>query len=92
MVSKEWKKYLEDELEKIIENLTNIQKYILSEVESKMINEGKNSNLLLIFENDEKRDDFIKMELRNIEGKIADEFGENVMIFKTILNPVKWRF
>jgi hypothetical protein len=69
-----------------------VEKYILSEVESEMISEGKNTNLLLIFDNDEKRQDFVEIELINITDRILKEFGENVMIFKTYLNPKKSRF
>jgi len=76
----------------MVENLMDAEKYILSEVESEMISEGKNTNLLLIFENEEKRQDFVEIELTNITERIQKEFGENVMIFKTYLNPKKSRF
>ena len=75
----------------MVENLIDVEKYILSEVESEMISEGKNTNLLLIFENEEKRQDFIEIELTNITERIQKAFGENVMIFKTHLNPKKSR-
>ena len=54
--------------------------------------EGKNTNLLLIFQDEEKRQDFVEIELTNITERILKEFGENVMIFKTYLNPKKSRF
>ena len=57
-----------------------------------MISEGKNTNLLLIFQDEEKRQDFVEIELTNITERILKEFGENVMIFKTYLNPKKSRF
>ena len=57
-----------------------------------MINEGKNTNLLLVFDNEEKRDDFIEIELKNITERIESKFGENVMVFTTFLNPKKSRF
>ncbi len=90
-ISKEWTQYLGTNLHQMVENLIDVEKYILSEVESEMISEGKNTNLLLIFENEEKRQDFIEIELTNITERIQKAFGENVMIFKTHLNPKKSR-
>ena len=76
----------------MIENLMDVEKYILSEVESDMINEGKNTNLLLVFDNNEKRQDFIEIELQNITERIENEFGDEVMVFVTLLNSKKQRF
>lgn len=91
IVSQEWRNYLENKVHQMVENLMDVERYILSEVESEMINEGKNTNLLLVFENNEKREDFVEIELKNITEIIEKEFGEQVMIFKTFLNPVKFR-
>ena len=91
-ISKEWDLYLESDLHQMVENLIDAEKYIFSEVESEMISEGKNTNLLLIFENEEKRQDFIEIELTNITERIEKKFGESVMVFKTQLNPKKSRF
>lgn len=91
-IGNEWENYLKNNLYQMIENLMDVEKYILSEVESEMINEGKNTNLLLIFDEDEKRKDFVEIELKNIIERIEKEFGEQVMIFKTLLNPLKLRF
>ncbi|QOW09173.1 DUF4286 family protein [Kaistella flava (ex Peng et al. 2021)] len=90
-ISKEWDQYMKSDLHQMVENLIDAEKYILSEVESEMISEGKNTNLLLIFENEEKRQDFVEIELTNITERILKEFGQNVMIFKTYLNPKKSR-
>lgn len=90
-VSAAWEKYLLEDLHQMIENLLDAEKYLLSEVESEMISEGKNTNLLLMFENMEKRQEFIESELPNITERIEKEFGEQVMIFKTALNPKKSR-
>jgi hypothetical protein len=73
------------------ENLMDVSKYILSEVYSDYIEDGKNYNLLLIFDNDELRDDFIKSELVNIAERIEKKFGPDIMIFNTFLNPRKTR-
>lgn len=91
-ISEDWNNYMENNLHQMVENLIDVEKYILSEVESEMISEGKNTNLLLIFENEEKRQDFVEIELTNITERILKEFGANVMIFKTYLNPKKSRF
>lgn len=87
-----WDRYTENNLFEMIENLMDVEKYILSEVESDMINEGKNTNLLLVFDNNEKRQDFIEIELQNITERIENEFGDEVMVFVTLLNPKKQRF
>jgi hypothetical protein len=56
-----------------------------------MLTEGKNTNLLLIFDNDQKRKEFTETELLNISERIAANFGETVMIFITELNTKKSR-
>ena len=86
-ISNDWNLYMENNLLEMIENLIDVEKYILSEVQSEMISEGKNTNLLLIFENDEKRQDFVEIEFINIADRIESKFGEHVLIFKTFLNP-----
>lgn len=86
-VSKEWENYMQIHLHQLVENLIDVEKYILSEVESDMIDEGTNTNLLLIFENNEKRQDFVEIEFINIADRIESKFGEHVLIFKTFLNP-----
>ena len=87
-----WNQYTDTELALMIDNLYDVEKYILSEVKSEMLTEGKNTNLLLIFDNNEKRQDFIEIELINITDRIESTFGENVMIFQTLLNPKNSRF
>lgn len=89
---KEWGNYLEGEFHQMVENLMDVEKYILSEVQSEMVTEGKNTNLLLVFDNEEKRGDFVEIELKNITERIESKFGENVMVFMTFLNPKKTRF
>ena len=87
-----WEQYVDTELIKLVENLYNVEKYILSEVETEMLTEGKNTNLLLVFENDAKRQEFTETELLNISERIGNRFGEKVMIFITQLNTKKSRF
>lgn len=91
-VKEEWKTYMKNELLLMAENLMHVEKFLLSEVETEMINEGQNTNLLLVFDNAEKRNDFIDFELQNITERIEAKFGTNVMIFKTFLNPFGQRF
>ncbi len=66
-----WEQYLENELITLVENFIDVEKYILSEVNTEMLTEGKNTNLLLIFESDEKRQEFTETELYNLSEIIA---------------------
>ncbi len=86
-----WEQYVDTELIELVENLYDVEKYILSQVETEMLTEGKNTNLLLIFDNDQKRKEFTETELLNISERIAANFGETVMIFITELNTKKSR-
>ena len=88
----EWDIYVESDLHQMVENLLDVEKYILSEVKSDMVDEGKNTNLFLVFDNDEMRDQFMESELVNLEERIAHRFGPTVMIFPTFLDPKKKRF
>lgn len=91
-IKESWENYIESNLYPMIENLMDVEKYILSEVESEMINEGKNTNLLLVFDNTEKRQDFVEIEMRNIVERIEQHFGQEVMVFVTFLNPRRSKF
>ncbi|WP_394666275.1 DUF4286 family protein [uncultured Chryseobacterium sp.] len=86
-----WENYMDETLVLMTENLMDVNQYILSEVHSDYIEEGKNYNLLLIFDNDQLREDFIKSEMENIAERIDAKFGQEVMIFNTFLNPKKSR-
>lgn len=88
----DWENYMKTDLLAMVENLIDVEKYIVSEVASDMIGEGKNTNLLLIFENEEKRTDFVEIELINITEIIQAKFGQEVMMFETYLNPFSSRF
>ena len=88
----DWDIYLESELHQMVENLLDVDKYILSDVHSEMLNEGKNTNLFLWFDNDELRSQFMESELVNLEERIAKKFGNEVMVFPTFLNPKQKRF
>ncbi|MDO5615065.1 MAG: DUF4286 family protein [Cruoricaptor ignavus] len=85
----EWETYTKTELLLLVENLMDVEKYILSDVESEMLQEGKNTNLLLIFDSNEIRQQFIETELVNISERVESKFGENVILFQTFLNPRK---
>ncbi|MFP3831539.1 DUF4286 family protein [Chryseobacterium sp. SIMBA_028] len=87
----EWENYIDETLVLMTENLMDVSKYILSEVHSDYIDEGKNYNLLLMFDNDELRNDFMESELKNIAEHVENKFGQEVMIFNTFLNPKKTR-
>lgn len=87
----EWENYMDETLVLMTENLLDVDKYILSEVHSDYIEDGKNYNLLLMFDNEELRTGFIESELENIAEIIDKKFGQEVMIFNTSLNPKKSR-
>ncbi len=87
----EWENYMDETLVLMTENLMNVNQYMLSEVHSDYIEEGKNYNLLLIFDSDDLREDFIKSEMENIAERVASRFGAEVMIFNTFLNPKKMK-
>ncbi|MEN2435033.1 DUF4286 family protein [Weeksellaceae bacterium A-14] len=87
----EWEKYVDETLALMADNLMDADMYVLSEVASDMVSEGKNFNLLLVFPSDEARGFFLENELLNIQERIEKQFGENIMIFKTFLNPIKFR-
>ena len=88
----EWDIYLENELHQMVENLLDVEKYILSEVHSDMLNEGKNTNLFLMFDNAEIRDQFMESEMVNLAERIHQKFGEEVLVFPRVLNSLKKRF
>ncbi|WP_027377950.1 DUF4286 family protein [Kaistella palustris] len=83
----EWENYLHTEFPQMIENLFDVDKYMLADVESEMIAEGKNTNLLLFFDSVDRRDDFLGIELKNISERLEQKFGEDVMLFRTLLHP-----
>ncbi|RNA62509.1 DUF4286 family protein [Chryseobacterium nematophagum] len=83
----EWENYIDNTLILMTENLMDVTKYILSEVDSDYIEDGKNYNLLLIFDNDQIRGEFVKSELLNLSEIIEKKFGKEIMIFNTFLNP-----
>lgn len=89
---KEWENYTQNELQLLVENLMDVEKYILSDVHTDMITEGKNTNLLLVFNDEEMRSQFLENELVNIIERIEAKFADSVMIFSTFLNPLKSRF
>jgi phosphoribosylformimino-5-aminoimidazole carboxamide ribonucleotide (ProFAR) isomerase len=49
-----WEQYVDTELIELVENLYDVEKYILSQVETEMLTEGKNTNLFLVFDKRKK--------------------------------------
>ncbi|MDO4763103.1 MAG: DUF4286 family protein [Flavobacteriaceae bacterium] len=83
----EWENFVENELIHEINKFNT--KYMLSEVDSEMLSEGKNTNLLLFFENQNEINDFIEKTFSKVSQKILEQFQESVLIFKTLLKNVK---
>lgn len=86
-----WKNYIDTEFLTMIENLMDVEKYIFSEVDTEMIQEGKNFNLLLLFDDEDIRNIFMKNEFVNISERVETKFGNEVMIFPTFLHPIQHR-
>lgn len=82
-----WEVFFTENLPKLVENHINTEKYILSEVHTEMIQEGKNYNLLIFFKDNDQRQYFLDTEYHHIQGDILREFGQEVMDFVTLLNP-----
>lgn len=84
----QWEKYLSEQLVSHIENY-DLDEYILSEVYTEMITEGKNYNLLIFFKSKSDRNAFINQKFRLLQDTIKSVFGEDIMIFETHLNRIK---
>ncbi len=87
-----WEVYLTTELHQLVENLYDVEKYLISVVESDRIEEGQNTNVLLVFDSQALRSTFMENELVNLVEHVATRFKQEVMVFITPLNPLKSRF
>lgn len=91
-VVEEFKIYLENTFLPQVKNAHSQGGFIFSEVGSAMISEGKNYNLLLIFDDEESRAAYLGEKLPQIAEVILQNFGSQVMIFETQLHPLAWKF
>lgn len=80
----EWEQFLTNEI--LPEIKAWQRKFILSEVETEMLSEGKNTNLLLFFTTSEERIDFLEQTFPPLSQKIITKFQDKILIFKTFLN------
>lgn len=80
----EWEQFLTNEI--LPEIKAWQRKFILSEVETEMLSEGKNTNLLLFFTTAEERIDFLEQTFPSLSQKIITKFQDKILIFKTFLN------
>lgn len=83
----DWENYLSKNLHSLTEKNSSIDKFILSDVETPMLQEGKNTNLLLFFKNANERNLFLEKEIPKIHLELQQYFGEKVLMFATLLNP-----
>lgn len=88
---KNWEEYINQFFLSMIDDLIDVKEYIFSEVNTDMLAEGKNFNLLLFFETKEMRKEFIKNELVTISQRIESKFANEVMIFPTFLHLIQYR-
>ncbi|WKS94612.1 DUF4286 family protein [Riemerella columbina] len=84
-----WENYKKERLYPLSEKIPHLKYFIFSEVESHHLQEGKNTNFLLIFADENQRQAFMENELTYITEAISEEFGERVLTFVTLLNPTK---
>lgn len=91
-IAEAWENFVQNELIEMAESLSDVEKYLISDVETAMISEGKNTNLLLVFGEDASRRNFLENDLQNIALELETTFGSNVLIFDTLLNPIKSNF
>lgn len=82
----EWNNYLNNTLVIEIEKLN--KQFLLSEVDTEMLSEGKNINLLLFFDNQGDRELFLNDVFPPIAQDVISNFQESVLIFKTFLNSL----
>lgn len=82
----EWNNYLNNTLITEIQRLN--KKFLFSEVDTEMLSEGKNINLLLFFDNQEDRELFLNSTFPSIAQDVISNFQESVLIFKTFLNSL----
>lgn len=85
----EWNKYLEDNLIPHIQSLG--LPFLLSNVDTEMLSEGQNNNLLLFFNNREEREIFIQKDFPKLCEPAMQEFQKDIIIFKTLLNSLAKR-
>lgn len=83
----QWETFLNNDFSILLREILNHNQYIFSEVYSEMLNEGKNYNLLLIFENEQLRQDFLTTQYPAILQKVEANFGQEIMDFVTLLEP-----
>lgn len=82
----DWRNYL---IEDFIPHIHTLgQQFLLSDVDTEMLSEGKNTNLLLFFGNEEERETFINQSLPKTSQILMEKFGQNILIFKTLLNSL----
>ncbi|MBW8362287.1 MAG: DUF4286 family protein [Kaistella sp.] len=91
-IGTEWENFVQNDMVRMAESLPDVKKYLLSEVETDMISEGRNTNLLLVFGEDENRRNFLENDLKNIAEELDAKFGGDVLIFDTLLNPINSNF
>lgn len=82
----EWNIYINENLVPHIQSLG--LSFILSNVDTEMLSEGQNSNLLLFFNNSNERENFIQNDFQKLCEPAKQEFQKDIIIFKTLLNSL----
>ena len=88
----EWNNNLLQSLESLIEDSLHIKNFMISEVHTDYIDEGKNYNVLLFFDDLGERENFMSGQLASLDRAIDEQFGNEIMLFVTPLNKISSSF
>jgi hypothetical protein len=88
----EWNNNLLHSLESLIKDSLHIKNFIISEVHTEYLNEGKNYNVLLFFDDLSERENFMGGQLASLDQEIEQQFGNEIMLFVTPLNKISSSF
>lgn len=88
----EWNNNLLISLQSLINDTPQVKDFIISEVHTEYIEEGKNYNILLFFSDENARESFLSQQLAMLDQSITQQFGNNIMLFATPLNIIVSNF
>lgn len=84
-----WQRFISENWPDLITKLAYFDRYIFSEVESPLIEEGSNYNLLIVFDHQAHKTLFLQQEMAKVVSEIQQHFnGDEVVIFHTSLHPI----
>lgn len=84
----DWKVYLQGSVMPWAKNFCGEKRVLLSEIETEVVAEGKNYNLLLFFDNATLRNHFFDEKIALLIKDITATFGNEVVVFPSKLNQI----